>query len=256
MTHDEIAARNVVECYLMAKLSQDESARFEEHFVDCPECLDQLEAAERLRSALKPLARERGQTELPRTASRHWGSAWPVAAGLVLAAGSLLLFAIREAKVRGELAQAVTASLDWQQRYEREHAAAEALRSAKPAGDAAPAAPVVASTFYLNIARGSESATSEPINRVTLPADPRWIALSLEGEVEAGLKRLRVSVADSAGSAVWQQADLQVTPRETLSVILPSRVLNPGDYVLTLEGLSPSGRGVPAGRYRFRVANR
>ena len=74
--------------------------------------------------------------------------------------------------------------------------------------------------------------------------------------MEAGLKKLRVSVADSAGNAVWQQTDLQVTPRETLSVIVPSRVLHPGDYVLTLEGLSPSGRAIPAGRYRFRAAAR
>jgi len=256
MTHDEIAARNVVECYLLAKLSQVECARFEEHFVDCPLCLDQLEAADRLRSALRPLARDTAYAAPARTESQNWRKAWPVAAALVLAVGALLLFAVREAKFRGELAQALTASLDWQHRYEKEHAAGEAIRGAKPAGDAAPAVPLVASTFYLNIARGSESSTSEPVNRVTIPADPQWIVLSLEGEVETGFKSLRVGVTDSAGRNVWRQADLTVAPHETLSVIVPSGVLHPGDYVLTLEGLSPSGRAVPAGRYRFRVATR
>jgi hypothetical protein len=36
-------------------------------------------------------------------------------------------------------------------------------------------------------------------------------------------------------------------------VILSSGMLHSGNYVLTLEGLSSTGRYVPAGHYRFLV---
>jgi len=230
MTHEEIEARNLVERYVLGKISPDDSERFEAHFVDCPVCLEGMEAVERFRAALKPLAGE--------PAPSSWPVSWSVAAGLVLALGSALFLAVWQASTQRELQEARRASLDWRQRYEREHAA-----TAVP--------PLLAPTFSLSITRGSDA---NEVNRVTIPNGSQWLVLSLEGEVDAGITSLRAVVADSSGKSVWRQNDVPVRPHETLSVILPSVVLRPGDYVLTLEGLSPDGRYLPAGRYRFRAA--
>ena len=53
---------------------------------------------------------------------------------------------------------------------------------------------------------------------------------------------------------LMQQSGLRAAPHEALSVILPSAILRPGNYILTLEGLPADGRYRAAGRYRFRVA--
>jgi methionine-rich copper-binding protein CopC len=248
MTHDEIAERNIAERYLMGKLSTDETARFEEHFVDCPACLDSLEATERFRTALKPVAGESAGPAILPAGPKAWPrSAWLVAAAMVLAAGVSLVLVMRDVTMRRELEQTRIASLDWQHSYERERSAAEALQRPTPE---------FGSTFYLNTTRGRDSDTSDPVNRVTLPSEPHRVVLSLEGELDAGFQSLRASLKDSAGRDVWQQSGIRATPHETLSLILPSGILHSGDYVLTLEGASSDGRYLPAGRYRFRVATR
>lgn len=242
MNHEDIAEQNIAERYLMGKLSPDESTRFEEHFVDCPLCLDNLEATERLRAALRPLA---GQLGTPATVIAWPRSAWlAAAAALILAAGGSLFFVIRVGDLQRNLEQTRIASLAWKQRYEREHAASEA----------APAGPLVGSTFFLSITRGPDSDTSEPANPVTVPSDPHWVILALEGNLEPGLQSVQATLQDSTGRSVWQQSGLRVAPREALSVILPSAILRAGNYTLKLEGLQADGRYRAAGRYRFRVA--
>ena len=241
MNHDDIAEQNIAERYLMGKLSPVESARFEEHFVDCPVCLDSLEATERFRAALKPLTAE---LAAPATVIAWPRSAWlAAAAALMLAAGVSLFFVIRDGALRRNLEQTRIASLAWKQRYERERAASAA----------APAGPLVGSTFFLSITRGGDSGTSEPANLVTVPSDPHWVILALEGNLEPGFLSLRATLQDSVGKSMWQQRGLRTAPHEALSVILPSAILRPGNYTLTLEGLPADGRYQAAGRYHFRV---
>jgi anti-sigma factor RsiW len=55
MVHQYIEEQNITERYLMRKLSTEERTRFEEHLIDCPECLGRLETTEDLRSSLKSL---------------------------------------------------------------------------------------------------------------------------------------------------------------------------------------------------------
>jgi hypothetical protein len=251
MNHEEIAAQNIPERYLMGKLSSDESARFEEHFVDCPDCLDRLESAERFRAALKPLAGEIVRSPFGRPGWPH--SAWLVAAALVLAVGVSVFLALRGRSLQQELARTRIASFDWQHRYEKERAAAKTSTGPGPAGQAVPAGPLVASIFYLNTTRGGEPETSEPANRVTVTPDSHWIALSLEDELPPEFQNLRASLQGPAGEDVWQQTGLRATAHQVLSLILPSDMLHRGNYVLTLEGLASTGRYLPVGRYRFRV---
>ena len=53
MDHDYIAEGGLVERYHQGSLPPDEEARFEEHFVGCPECTEQLELARGFQRGLK-----------------------------------------------------------------------------------------------------------------------------------------------------------------------------------------------------------
>src|SRR5689334_12568740 len=89
MTHDEIEAQNLTELYVTHRLSPEESARFEEHFVDCPECLDRIESAELLRKGMTGANRTPAVQSIP----RRWPtSAWLAAAALVVIGFSAFLW--------------------------------------------------------------------------------------------------------------------------------------------------------------------
>ncbi|MCG8458318.1 MAG: hypothetical protein MI919_18735, partial [Holophagales bacterium] len=60
MNHSQIESENVVERYLIGRLSAEQRARFEEHYLDCRQCLDQLELGRRLHRGLKLVAAEDG----------------------------------------------------------------------------------------------------------------------------------------------------------------------------------------------------
>ena len=58
MDHQYIEEHNITDRYLLGRLRAEERSRFEEHFVDCQECLERLETTEDFRGALKTVAAE------------------------------------------------------------------------------------------------------------------------------------------------------------------------------------------------------
>ena len=56
MDHESIQGNQIPDRYLMGKLSAEERLQFEEHFIDCSICLEQLEALEGLRDGLRELS--------------------------------------------------------------------------------------------------------------------------------------------------------------------------------------------------------
>ncbi|HSS49155.1 MAG TPA: zf-HC2 domain-containing protein, partial [Thermoanaerobaculia bacterium] len=58
MDHSTIDAGNVAERYVTGRLSPEDAASFEEHYLDCPSCIARVEAAERLQRGLRRLAEE------------------------------------------------------------------------------------------------------------------------------------------------------------------------------------------------------
>ena len=55
MDHVYAEERQLADRYLMGKLPDAERRPFEEHFIDCPVCLDRLETIEGLLRALRDL---------------------------------------------------------------------------------------------------------------------------------------------------------------------------------------------------------
>src|SRR5262245_3884352 len=58
MNHSYIEEHNIDSRYLLGDLSVEEETRFEEHFIDCRRCLDNLKALEGLRAGLRTVAIE------------------------------------------------------------------------------------------------------------------------------------------------------------------------------------------------------
>lgn len=58
MDHRYIEEHNIADHYLLEKLSEEERATFEEHFVNCDQCLDRLQETKNLRMGLQSLAAE------------------------------------------------------------------------------------------------------------------------------------------------------------------------------------------------------
>src|SRR6185369_5484070 len=56
MDHATIEDQQIVERYLKGKLSPEEAARFEEHYLSCQECLDRLDLAESMERGFKRAA--------------------------------------------------------------------------------------------------------------------------------------------------------------------------------------------------------
>src|SRR5882757_5994302 len=56
MKHDYIIESNVIDRYVLGKLPPDQVEEFEVHYLDCPECIDQLNVSRRFIHDLKGLA--------------------------------------------------------------------------------------------------------------------------------------------------------------------------------------------------------
>ena len=58
MDHDYIAEHSLIERYHQGSLPPEEEARFEAHFVGCPQCTEELELARGFRLGIRTVAAE------------------------------------------------------------------------------------------------------------------------------------------------------------------------------------------------------
>ena len=201
MDHSTIQESQVPDRYLMGTLPAGERVEFEEHYLDCPVCLEYLESVEGLRAGLKELSPAPAATEPELRAIVRFPDRRRV---LLLAAACLAVAALPSAvffgkyrRTSGELASARTAFDDAQRRND---ALTRALESERAAGASAAAAPLQASVFTLNLTRGiGEDA---PSNRIA-PRSPReWVIVLLDRPESPKLGGYQVRVATADGRPV------------------------------------------------------
>lgn len=236
MNHDYVEEHQIADLYVMGRLEADEEARFEEHYLGCPECLDRIELAEALRDGLHQVAAEEMVKAKVRTAvvQRLGRMAWLARAarsgrlGLVTTALLLILLVPLGVWVQRERAR----SSELATRLERTLA---------PQGNV----PI--------LTLGAQRSTPEsgPVDRVRLPEPPGWIVLSID-LAGADFPGYRGSLLFE-GDEVWRGDDLLPDAGGALALSLHSSFLRPGDYELRLEGLPETGDPVPVDRYDFRV---
>lgn len=289
MDHNYIEELDLVDRYLMGRLAADESAEFEEHFVDCARCVDRLKTTKDLIHGFRLMASRQPAEEpdyLPR--ELHWYSLhsvspkWFALAGgfllLVVIAGAVVMFnRIRLSRI--ETDEAKSDSAQWEQRFEeqRQYAASadrkhqemerelterlnqlqaeiETKREPEIARlhDGSLQPQINMPIFALTATRGSEP-RSDSINKLTLPRSPTsfLILLALEGEL--GYKDYRTTILDDRGRLIWKSGGLKPDPHNSLSVGLNSSFFRGGDYLLIVEGVSEAGTTNVVSKYRFRL---
>jgi hypothetical protein len=92
--HQYIEEHDIISLYSMGKVPAHDRQEFEEHFVDCPRCLDKIELFENFRRGLKQVAAEDAGQAPARAASPGWLallSGWPRVA---LAAAACVIVAL------------------------------------------------------------------------------------------------------------------------------------------------------------------
>jgi len=136
MKHSYIEDHQIADRYLSGKLSIKERMRFEEHFVDCAECLERLRTIDDFCAGLRTVAAEEatllrahlsvGQAGLLARIAlfvrRRQGPLLAVAILLIALPMALLIPEWRSA--RRELAQARQESSEWRRKYEESELAA------------------------------------------------------------------------------------------------------------------------------------
>ena len=270
MDHEQIAEQNVVERYVMGRLTPEEEERFEEHLLECQDCRRQVEWEEDLQNSLHAVAvDEVARAAVVRVGLLAWLARHRALAGGLLAVALLLLALpiaslLREqSRLKGQLAQLQAAAaqprpqltpppappdpergkLEAELRIERDaraRLAGQLARLTQPQVNTA--------IFSLGLVRGGES----PANRIALRRDPEWIVLAVELPAEEA-PAYRATLATAAGRTVWKGEGLKAGADGKVAIALYSTLLPPGSYKLRLEAVDAKGHATPAGEIPIQV---
>ncbi len=228
MDHLTIEEENVVERYLMRQLTPADAELFEEHYLDCDDCLEKLELAKRLHRGLRDVAAEDG-TSLTRMTVLAWlvrrGRGLQTFLAMAVLAVAVLPWAL--------LAPRVSRLTSEHQRLEGELAQALAPQIRTP-------------TYVLSPERSGPGA--EPSTRVTLDSTPRWVILALQlppsGSPAAGRIRLR----EAEGDTLWESGPMEPDAVGRVTVSVHSSWLESKAYVVEFDSRATGGEW-----FAFRV---
>jgi hypothetical protein len=266
MDHDYIAAHDLVGRYVSGDLEPDERTRFEEHFIDCPRCLDALETAEPFRRAVVATAvADTGSAPVApiRTARRSrlnaavYGVAG-LAAALVVAVGAADLVRTLRALARVSTAAATSERerADAERRVRELTTQVETL-GRREASVAAPPVPMPMGAVVFTLVEVRSDGGGPPQNRVTLSGARAWVILLVDLDTPPTSNQYRARIETTDGQRVWSGDGLTASLIDTLAVAVQPDVLVTGDYALVLEERAAGANAWhPAGRYTFRVASR
>ena len=280
MDHDYIADNGLVERYHQGSLPPDEEARFEEHFLGCPECTEQLELARGFQRGLKTMvAEDVAQAAAVQAVVRAGLFAWLARRGRLaqwgLALGALLvvfgLGALHSLWPREEatsLEESLAALLARQTYLERDAARIQKLYvdsdakrrelESKLAQAQASEAPKGLAATVTNLSVALLTAVrspGEPAATIDLAKSGDLVALAVDPGAGASFETYRVTLS-KAGATVFQKSGLKPNALETVMVAFPVTFFAPGDYRLRLEGVKADGTAAEIGGYPFRVVGK
>jgi hypothetical protein len=286
MDHSYVEEHDLAESYLAGRLSESERDEFEAHYFDCETCLERLETAEGFREGMLQVAAE------DLTLATAFRVRIGLLAGLaalslrhrLALAGALLLLAVlpglwlagRNRGLEQQLA-AVSAGAERQRaalearlqaleqagagdrrrlagELEQERRARAAAETTERQGEREGARhpEVNVPIFLLAAVRSGEGVDREPVNQIPLPATADSVILAFElATIDYPAYRASLHAAD--GKEVWQARGLHPDSRDTLVLLLPASMLQPGLYRLTIEGARDGGKGVAVAACPFRV---
>jgi hypothetical protein len=288
MDHKQIDQFDLIDRYLMGKLLADESASFEEHFVDCPDCIARLQTTKNFMQDLRLVAEQVAQREPHRPRSTFWQGVknlfpkplvWAVGCLLIAVAGTFFVIAYT-LRLQDEANQAKSLSEQWQRRYEDEHQSArtadrmhqetemrqaEQLRAleeklkeeeaqrAKMAAESSRRLPSAGNLpiFILNSVRSGEPNRTESVNRINLPRSAAIFAFSITLEGETRFETCRIKIFDDRQRLIMEE--LVPIRQGALSVWLKPGLFHPGHHNLIVESNDKEGRRGVVGYYPFLI---
>jgi len=294
MEHSYIEEQNIVDRYLLGKLSAEERTRFEEHCESCMRCSDQLEAVDGLRTGLRIVAGE--EVWRPRARVKAGALVRLVrlsrASQVALLVSAILLIALpmgllilEWSRSRRDMAQISLSVAESRRKYEeREQAARDLIKEtqaldqqlsaqrdrfaarsegkredrSRPANgmEKAAARQAVVPVFALRALRSDGPDLPRPAYQITLPSPPKQIVLLLELGPDTDFQSYRVAISAADGWSIWRGSQLTSSSKDTIALGLNSSLFKSGDYLLTLEGLTAQGRYVLIARHTFSVITR
>ncbi len=230
MDHRDIDEGQWIERYVMQRLDADETERFEEHYLTCPRCLEQLELAERFQRALRDVATE----DLGRRA---------LAERLGFFAALARVARWQQAAMASALALLIAAPAFWALRLDGERRQLDRSLAAALAPAAQPLVVPLSPersdgeepSVQLRLESGETEVFLFSVDPSLLPPSPTWDA-ALVGPGPGEPWRARGLAPSAAGGLV-------------LSV--PSPYLVDGDHRLTIT--TGDGSGEPVRTFTFRV---
>lgn len=281
MDHAHVEEHGLVEAYLRDRLSESERTEFEAHYFACETCLAQLEMASDFREGMLQVAAEasaRAQVGLlARLAVLSRGRRIALAGFLLLiVALPLGLLIGRNRSLEQRLAEARDAramppspagtdqriaSLEAQLRSLRQAEAADRRRleeelakerQARSAAESEATVPQVNVPIFTLAAVRSGEEGREPVNRIPLSAETGSVLFTLE-LATIDHPSYRASLRAEDGKEIWQARGLRPDSRDSLVILLPSRMLRPGSYQLAIEGVTDHGKAFAVSAYPFRV---
>lgn len=293
MDHKYINELDLVERYLMGRSAAEETAEFEEHFVDCLQCVDRLKTTKALMDGLRIVVSEQApepRSYEPRGLPR---SLRPLSSrkSLALAASVLLLVALVGAVVvynqirrsRVEADQARSASAEWERRYEEERQSSSLAEmrnrdserdlatqlarlraelenehkqntTAMAADRGALKKPQInIATLVLKSTRGSEPATGS-LTEFIVPRSSANLVIFVPLEGERDHKAYRMTILDDRKHLIWKRSGLKPDRDNALSVEFNSTFFRDGDYYfVTVVGVAGDLGESVVGEYSFRL---
>jgi len=258
MDHQFIDEHNIAERYLLDQVEPDERAAFEEHFIDCPQCVERLELTAGLRKGVKamgsgsspaaaarvipmPVSRsDYAKARRPRFTGPMYGA---IAAMLVLAVVPTTFFAIRNAGLSADLERARSAANLSELKARRiENQLREFQTLAKADAPAA------------ILSLESTRSPGGPAAILERPQSSATVIVLIKQEPVPEFMSYRATLRDSAGKDVWKTEGLKHQSQTMmLAMALSSSLLPRGRYEMALEGLTGQGRYAPSSRFFFLV---
>ena len=291
MNHDYIIKSGLIDQYVLGKLAADEVEEFEAHFVDCPECIDQLNISRGFIHDLKGLAVEetlfsnvRHVPQAQRWQSKYLlPSFWPAIAcvSVIVAVGISFLAVRRLGRLETELRQSKADAADISQKYqqgletaaesEKQHQKTqqalvqrvgeleqkletEGTSNKRGSTDRGSGDPEVNFPIFALVA-SARSQIPSPVE-ISPPAGSSRLAFSIPVEETKDFSAYRVIIVNHRGVRVFNQAGFRPDAYHALSLSLNAHFLIPGTYELKVEGLTQPHQWSLVGTYPFRVTRR